>query len=354
MAERRRTAKKYLKIQKVREEKTVGVRLTRTFFIYKRGNDFGYKKFVLVELVPPPKLYLRDNEFYTTYVGARFRLPDGYTFQFYEMAAECWDHNNILSNQKQLKILLRCNFDKFVRALEAIGKPTAATRRYDDNTCMSSFSPFSESDDEDSKSDSDSDFEVVRNGNKEHDQSADEKSPFSESGNEEGGSGSDLDYEDERSEEEQHHQSADEITDDGEKICCMGKEDHDIKFDSEEISDVDLLNCTKEADQKYDSGDDIGLDSMFSTEQPIQKCDYNTCVFSISPFSESVEEGNKSYSDSDSEIEHSEEEERDQPTDEITDDEEEIYRLQKEDQDTKFDSEDVFTKICLVLQKWPT
>ena len=82
MVERRRTAEKYLKIQKVREEKTVGVRLTRTFFIYKRGNDFGYKKFVLVELVPPPKLYLRDKEFYTTYVGIPFRLPDGYTFKF--------------------------------------------------------------------------------------------------------------------------------------------------------------------------------------------------------------------------------------------------------------------------------
>ena len=76
MVERRRAAEKYLKIQKVREEKTVGVRLTRTFFIYKRGNDFGYKKFVLVELVPPPKLYLRVKEFYTIYVGTRFRLPD--------------------------------------------------------------------------------------------------------------------------------------------------------------------------------------------------------------------------------------------------------------------------------------
>ena len=104
MAERRRTAEKYLKIQKVREEKTVGVRLTRTFFIYKRGNDFGYKKFVLVELVPPPKLYLRDKEFYTTYVGTLFRLPDGYTFKFYENAVECWHHNHILSDQKQLKI----------------------------------------------------------------------------------------------------------------------------------------------------------------------------------------------------------------------------------------------------------
>ena len=341
MVERRRTAEKYLKIQKVREEKTVGVRLTRTFFIYKRGNDFGYKKFVLVELVPPPKLYLRDKEFYTTYVGIPFRLPDGYTFKFYENAVECWHHNNILSDQKQLKILLRYNFDKFVRALETIDKPTATTRQYDYNTCMSSISPFSESDDEDSESDSDSDFEVEHNGNEEHDQSTDEMSPFSESGNEEGGSGSDSDYEDECSEEKQHHQSADEITDGEEEIFRVEKEDHDIKFDSEEISDIDLLNCTKEADQKYDSEDDIGLDALFSTEQPIQKCDYNTCVSSISPFSENDEEENKSDSDSDFEVGHSEEEERDQSADEFTDDEEQIYRLQKEDHDTKFCSEDV-------------
>ena len=292
-------------------------------------------------MVPPPKLYLRDKEFYTTYVGTRFRLPDGYNFKFYENAVECWHHNNILSDQKQLKILLRYNFDKFVRALETIDKPTAATRQYDYNTCVSSISPFSESDDEDSESDSDSDFEVEHNGNEEHDQSADEMSPFSESGNEEGGSGSDSDYEDERSEEEQHDQSADEITGDEEEIFCVEKEDHDIKFDSEEISDIDFLNCTKEADHKYDSEDDIGLDSLFSTEQPIQKCYYNTCVSSISPFSESDEEENKSDSDSDFEVEHSEEEDHDQSADEITDDEEKIYRLQKEDHYTKFDSEDV-------------
>ena len=62
---------------------------------------------------------------------------------------------------------------------------------------------------------------------------------------------------------------------------------------------------------------------------------------SISPFSESDEEENKSGYDSDFEVKHSEEEEYDQSADEITDDEEENYRLQKEDHDTKFDSEDV-------------
>ena len=82
--------------------------------------------------------------------------------------------------------------------------------------------------------------------------------------NEESGSGSDSDYEDECSEEKQHHQSADEITDGEEEIFRVEKEDH-IKFDSEEISDIDLLNCTKEADRKYDP-DDIGLDALFSTE----------------------------------------------------------------------------------------
>ena len=93
MAERRRTAEKYLKIQKVREEKTVGVRLTRTFFIYKRGNDFGSSQIISTR-----------QGIYTTYVGTPFRLPDGYTFKFYENAVECWHHNHILSDQKQLKI----------------------------------------------------------------------------------------------------------------------------------------------------------------------------------------------------------------------------------------------------------
>ena len=157
-------------------------------------------------------------------------MPDGNTFTFYESAIECRHHNNILSDQKQLKILVRYNFDKFVRALETIGKPTAATTQYDYNTCMSSISPFSEIDDEDSESDSDSDFEVEHNGNEEHGQSADEMSPFSESCSEEGGSGSDSDYEDKCSEKEQHDQSADEITDDEEEIYCMEKEDDDVKL----------------------------------------------------------------------------------------------------------------------------
>ena len=47
MAERRRTAEKYLKIQKVREEKTVGVRLTRTFFYLQKR-----KRLWLQEICP--------------------------------------------------------------------------------------------------------------------------------------------------------------------------------------------------------------------------------------------------------------------------------------------------------------
>ena len=335
----------------MREEKTVGVRLTRTFFIYKRGNDFGYKKFVVVELIPPSKLYLRDKEFYTTYVGTRFRLPDGYTFKFYENAAECWHHNNILSDQKQLKILLRCNFDKFVRALETIGKPTAATRQYDYNTYMPSISPFSESDDEDRESDSDSDFEVEHNGNKEHDQSADEKSPFSESGNEESGSGFDSDYEDERSEEEQHHQSADEITDGEEKICCMEKEDHDIKFDSQKIPGINLLNCTKEDDQKYDSEDGIGLDSMFSIDQPIQKCDYNTCVSSSHHSAKVMRKETNHILIQISKLSTARKKNVTSLLMRSQTMKKKIYRLQKEDQDTKFDSEDVSSQDLLSSSK---
>ena len=106
-------------------------------------------------------------------------------------------------------------------------------------------------------------------------------------------------------------------------LCCMEKEDHDIKFDSQKVPDIDLLNCTKEDDQKYDSEDDIELDALFSTEQPIQKCDYNTCASSISSFTENDQKDSESESDSNFEVEHSEEEERDHSADEFADDEEE-------------------------------
>ena len=136
IAERRRTGEKYVKIRKIRQEMTWGVRVTKTLIICYCGPYVAYKESILAELVPPFQFYLRDKQFYTTYKGTPFRLPDGYTFKFYENAVECWHHNAILSDEKQLKILVRYNFDKFVRVLETIGEPTAATIQYDYDTCV--------------------------------------------------------------------------------------------------------------------------------------------------------------------------------------------------------------------------
>ena len=78
-------------------------------------------------------------------------------------------------------------------------------------------------------------------------------SPFSESDEEEGESDSYSDYESGHSEEEDHDQSANEITDYEEGIYRLEKEDHDTKFDLEDVSYQDLLSSSKEADVKYDS-----------------------------------------------------------------------------------------------------
>ena len=198
IAERRRTAEKYVKIRKIRQEMTWGVRVTKTLIICYCGPYVAYKESILAELVPPFQFYLRDKQFYTTYKGTPFRLPDGYTFKFYENAVECWHHNAILSDEKQLKILVRYNFDKFVRVLETIGEPTAATIQYDYDTCVSSISPFSESEDEEGETDDEDD----RNESEEQDHSINKIFPFSFSGDEE----TESDDEDERSEgEEQEH-----------------------------------------------------------------------------------------------------------------------------------------------------
>ena len=181
IAERRRTAEKYVKIRKIRQEMTWGVRLTKTLIICYCGPYVAYKESILAELVPPFQFYLRDKEYYTTYKGTPFRLPDAYKFKFYENAVECWHHNAILSNKKQMKILVRYNFEKFVRALETIGEPTAAKIQYDYDTCVSSISPFSESEDEESEADDEDD----RSEGEEQDHSINKIYPFSFSGDEE-------------------------------------------------------------------------------------------------------------------------------------------------------------------------
>ena len=198
IAERRRTAEKYVKIRKIRQEMTWGVRLTKTLIICYCGPYVAYKESILAELVPPFQFYLRDKEYYTTYKGTPFRLPDAYKFKYYENAVECWHHNAILSNKKQMKILVRYNFEKFVRALETIGEPTAAKIQYDYDTCVSSISPFSESEDEESEADDEDD----RSEGEEQDHSINKIYPFSFSGDEE----NESDDEDDRGEgEEQDH-----------------------------------------------------------------------------------------------------------------------------------------------------
>ena len=198
IAERRRTAEKYIKIRKIRQEMTWGVRVTKTLYICYCGRYVAYKESILAELVPPFQFYLRDKEYYTTYTGTPFRLPDAYKFKYYENAVECWHHNAILSNKTQLKILVRYNFEKFVRALETIGEPTAAKIQYDYETCVSSISPFSESENEDSEADDEDD----RSEGEEQDHSINKIYPFSFSGDEE----NESDDEDDRGEgEEQDH-----------------------------------------------------------------------------------------------------------------------------------------------------
>ena len=342
IAERKRTAEKYVKIRKIRQEMTWGVRLTKTLIICYCGPYVAYKESILAELVPPFQFYLRDKQFYTTYKGTPFRLPDGYTFKFYENAVECWHHNAILSDKKQMKILARYNFDKFVRALETIGEPTAATIEYDYETCLSSISPFSESEDEEGETDDEDD----RCEGEEQDHSINKIFPFSFSGDEE----TEFDDEDERNKrEKQDHSlnkifpfsfSGDEETESNdEDECSEGEEqEHSINkifpfsFSGDEERESDSkLDCSDESRSfaEFDDGDE-----PFEEEEHDQSDDDLPML--IFQFSESDNEESESYNGSDDEDEQSEEEE----LDEITEDQEEMYFAKAEDNDKKFDSED--------------
>ena len=399
IAERRRTAEKYVKIRKIRQEMTWGVRVTKTLYICYYGPYVAYKESMLAELVPPFQFYLRDVEFYTTYTGTPFRLPQGYKFKFYENAVECWHHNAILSHKKQLKILVRYNFAKFVRALETIGEPTAAKIQYDYDTCVSSISPFSESEDEESEADdeddrsegeeqdhsinkifpfsfsgdeeNESDDEDDRGEGEEQDHSINKIFPFSFSGDEESECGSksdcsdestskaELDHEDETDEEEEHDQSDDELprlitsiseSDDDERESYNESDDEDE--DSEEgkqghsIDEISSLSESdyeeSESDSKSDCSDEstskAELDHEDETDEEEEHDQSDDDLPMITPYSESVNRESESYYGSD---EQSEEEEQDHHSDEITEDEEEMYFAKKEDNDKKFDSEDV-------------
>ena len=399
IAERRRTAEKYIKIRKIRQEMTWGVRVTKTLIICYCGPYVAYKESILAELVPPFQFYLRDKQFYTTYKGTPFRLPDGYTFKFYENAVECWHHNAILSDEKQLKILVRYNFDKFVRVLETIGEPTAATIQYDYDTCVSSISPFSESEDEEGETDDEDD----RNESEEQDHSINKIFPFSFSGDEE----TESDDEDERSSEreEQEHSinkifpfsfSSDEESESDSKSDCSDESKSVAEFDDgdepdeeeeHDQSDDDLPmmvtpfseSDNEESESYYESDDEdehsegekqdnsIAEISSFSEsvyegsesdsesdcsdeyksvaeydheDEPDEEEEHDQSdddlPMLIFQFSESDDEESESYNGSDDEDEQSEEEE----LDEITEDQEEMYFAKEEDNDKKFDSED--------------
>ena len=324
IAERRRTAEKYVKIRKIRQEMTWGVRVTKTLIICYCGPYVAYKESILAELVPPFQFYLRDKQFYTTYKGTPFRLPDGYTFKFYENAVECWHHNAILSDKKQMKILARYNFDKFVRALETIGEPTAATIRFDYNTCLSSISPFTESEDEEGETDDEDD----RCEGEEQDHSINKIFPFSFSGDEE----TEFDDEDERNKREKQDHSLNKIfpfsfsgneeteSDDEDERSEGEEQEHSINkifpfsFSGDEGSESDSKSdCSDESKSvaQFDDGDESDKE-----EEHDQSDDELPMM--VTPFSESDNEESESYYESDDEDEHSEGEKQDNSIAEIS------------------------------------
>ena len=391
IAERKRTAEKYVRIRKIRQEMTWGVRLTKTLIICYCGPYVAYKESILAELVPPFQFYLRDKQFYTTYKGTPFRLPNGYTFTFYENAVECWYHNAILSDKKQLKILVRYNFDKFVRALETIGEPAAATIQYDYETCLSSISPFSESEDEESETDdeddryegeeqdrsinkifpfsfsgddeTESDGEDHRSEREEQDHSINKIFPFSFSGDEESESDSKSDCSDESKsvaefddgdepfEEEEHDQSDDDLpmlvtpfsSSDNEESESYYESDEEDEHSEGEKQDNSMSSFSEsiyeesESDSKSDCNDEYKSVAEYDHEdEPDEEEEHeqsdDDLPMLIFQFSESDDEESESYNESDDKNEQSE--------DEITEDQEEMYFAKEEDNDKKFELED--------------
>ena len=322
IAERRRTAEKYIKIRKIRQEMTWGVRVTKTLIICYWGPYVAYKESILAELVPPFQFYLRDKEFYTTYRGTPFRLPDGYKFKFYENALECWHHNAILSDKKQLKILVRYNFDKFVRALDTIGEPTAATIQYDNDICLSSISPFIESEDEESESDDEDD----RIEGEEQDHSINKIFPFSFSGDEE----SEFDDEDDRSEgEEQDHSinkifpfsfSGDEESESDDEDDRSEGEEHDHS-----INKIFPFSLSGDEEREFDSKPNCSDESKSELDhenEPDEEEEHDQSddelPMMIASFSESDDDERESCNESDDEDEDSEGGKKEYSIDEIS------------------------------------
>ena len=71
---------------------------------------------------------------------------------------ECWTHNTILQKNYQLEILTKTNFNKFVKALLTLSKPTATIRFFDEQE-VQTVSPYSSSPEEEDSEDDDDDDE---------------------------------------------------------------------------------------------------------------------------------------------------------------------------------------------------
>ena len=195
--------------------------------------------------------------------------------------------------------------------------------------------PFSFSGDEESESDSKSDCsdesKSIDDGDEpdeeeEHDQSDDElpmmATPFRESDNEENESYYESDDEDEHSEGEKQGNSIAEMSSFRESVYEESESDSESDCNDEykSVAEYDHKDEPDEEEEHDQSDDDLPM--------------------LIFQFSESDDEESESYNESDDEDEQREEEELDHHSDEITEDQEEMYFAKEEDNDKKFDSED--------------
>ena len=125
----------------------MGVRVTKILYPANIRNKLFHATVTIVGLIPKKFKLLTDFEFFTNFCGSHFHLPKGYTFYYYEDAVECWTHNTILQKNHQLEILTKTNFNKFVKALLTLSKPTATIRSFDEQE-VQTVSPYSSSTEE--------------------------------------------------------------------------------------------------------------------------------------------------------------------------------------------------------------
>ena len=168
-AKSRRNNSKLMAITKIREETIVGVRLTKVLYLANIGNRLFHKTVIIAGLIPRKYKLLTNFEFYTNFNGTQFNLPRGDRFHYYEDAVECWTHNGILQDNHQLDILIKSNFNKFVKALLKLSKPTATIRSFDEHE-VQTVSPYSSStEEEDSEDDDDYNNDVSGDNDEDED-----------------------------------------------------------------------------------------------------------------------------------------------------------------------------------------